>query len=322
MMQRSDASILVAGAAWRVWRFIVPALLAAGYSRDAITILRRSADAELHPGLSGIRVVTSLDALEHEHFDITMNCTAASAMLGIQEALVRRFPRARHFCDTPTFGDPAEAARALRLGLRRMHSLEDWPLMPNLAYFADLMRKSRGKAELSIEHFGILTHFLSLYRTIHGDRLPFSRRLARSEEVVSASPARGRSVQFRYRKNLPLAKLALKAADCSIEDFHEVESSPHDDPEVFYRVVSQGLVSYHRGATRISCTAIEPAWIASFEPFTDRKNVHELDKFVGLVRLFQAIAGSGAARPYGYLASVRDNLTSLKLTSRHRSFLL
>ncbi|MCX5578954.1 hypothetical protein [Kaistia terrae] len=321
-MQRPDSRILIAGAAWRVWRFIVPALLAAGYLRESVTILRRSTEAELHPGLEGIRVVTSLDALEGERFDMTMNCTAAAAMLDVQEGLVRRFPHARHFCDTPTFSDPADAVRALRLGLKRMHSLEDWPLMPNLAYFAARMRKSRNRAELRIEHFGILTHFLSLYRTIHGDWHPFSRGLVRSEGLVSASPARGRSVLFRYRKNLPLAKLALQTTDCLLEDFHEVEPSPHNDPEVFYRVATEGQVSYLQGATTISSTPIEAVWIRSFEPFSDRKNVHELDKFIGLVRLFRAIAAGGAARPYGYLASVRDNLTSLKLSSGERSLLL
>jgi hypothetical protein len=312
-------NILIAGAGWRVWRFVVPALLAAGHSREAITVLRRSADAELHPNLAGIQIVTSLEALKGENFDITLNCAAAVPMLGVEEALVRRFPRARHFCDTPTFAGPEQASAALRLGSKRLNSLEDWPLMPNLAYFVKCMRCTRGAAELRIENFGILTHFLSLYRTIQGNWRLFSRELTRGDGIVIGTPAREKSVLFRSRKNLPLAKVALQTPGFLIEDFHEVETAPHDDREVLYRVVSPGQIAYHLGSDVIDRFSIDPAWIASFEPFRDRKNVHELDKFIGLVRLFRAQITGAPPDPYSYLASVRDNLTSLRLAGKERS---
>ena len=320
-MTHPPAKILIVGAGWRVWRFIVPALMASGHSREAITILRRSPDAELHPNLAGIRVVTSLAMLESENFDITMNCASAAAMLNVQEALVARFPRARTFCDTPTFAGPAEARRALRLGLKRLNSLEDWPLMPNLGYFADRMRRSHGRAELRIENFGILTHFLSLYRTIHGDFNFYPRVLTRSEGLVSGSPGRENSVLFRYQKNLPLAKVAFHTPETLVEDFHEVEMAPHGDRELLYRVIAEGRVTYHVGPDILADIPIDSAWIYKFEPFSDRKNVHELDKFVGLVRLFRALGTGELPRPYSYLASVRDCLTSSKLSVAERSLL-
>jgi hypothetical protein len=55
---RRSPRVLVAGAGWRAWRFVVPALVNAGVRADHITILRRSADAPTPPPLR---------ALPHHH---------------------------------------------------------------------------------------------------------------------------------------------------------------------------------------------------------------------------------------------------------------
>jgi hypothetical protein len=323
-MQGSDSSpkILIAGAAWRVWRFIVPALKAAGLSVDDIVIMRRNADADLHPVLAGIRVVASLDEIASETFDITLNCAVASAMLSVQQAMVNRYPKARHFCDTPIFSDTADLRSVLRLALRRLNSLEDWPLMPNLAFFVREMRAAGRGSQLRIESFGIPTHFLSLYRSIHGDWALPRQQLHRDQTRIVGRLARGRDVVFWYRKDLPAAKVSFRSESALIEDFHEVEPGPHEDAGVVYRVVGDGEVTYYHGRDAFFSIDIDPAWIASFAPFSDRKNVHEFDKFVGLVSLFRSILARGKIRPYGYLASVRDNLTHLKLTSQGRCKLL
>ncbi len=283
-----------------------------------MTILRRTPDGNSHPVLDNIRVITCLDDIGSVAIDFTLNCTVANALVSVQERLVRKFPRALHFCDTPIFFNQTQLLRAARLSLGRLHSLEDWPLMPNLAYFVHRMRRETGRADLRIENFGILTHFLSIYRSIHGGWCPFGRGLKRNTSVVAGELDTSRRVTFRYVKDLPRAKIFFRSADALIEDFHEVETQPHQDEEVLYRVIGDASVAYHRGAETFHVVGVDHPWIAFFEPFSDRKNVHELDKFIGLLILFRALLSGDACRPYSYGNSARDRLTELKLKTSDR----
>ena len=305
-----------------MWRFIVPALLAAGVPKDAITILRRRDDGEVNSVLSGIKIVTKLNSLGKETVDLTMNCAVAKALVSVQEKLVAQFPRARHFCDTPIFSGRNELRRTLRLSVRRLHSLEDWPLMPNLAYFIGQMRRDPGMTALQIENFGILTHFLSLYRSIHGGWSPLGRRLYRDPTVIIGTLSGSRDVVFRYSKDLPISKVRFRSSDALVEDFHEVESQPHRNSEVLYRVVANSSVAYYCGAEVLTKISAPSKWLAFFEPLSERKNVHELDKFLGLLLLFRKLLSGAACRPYSYLDSVRDSITALNLKDRDRYLLI
>ena len=87
-------------------------------------------------------------------------------------------------------------------------------------------------------------------------------------------------------------------------------AAPHEDSEVMYRVVSDDAVRYYHGRQLVTEESIEGAITASFQPFDDRKNVHELDKLVGLTRLFRSVLGAGTVAPYPFLSAVRDTLTA------------
>ena len=67
---------------------------------------------------------------------------------------------------------------------------------------------------------------------------------------------------------------------------------------------------------------VDSFWLEFFEPLSERKNVYELDKFVGLLTLFRRMFSGNAYHPYSYLNSIRDNFTALKLNGRERYLLI
>lgn len=312
--------VLIAGAGWRVTRFVVPALINEGVSRDGIAIVRRSGSSHSPPELRGIQIVTDLKDLDMPEFQLSINCVARESLVTIQRALVARAPGALHFCDTPIFNDRRDLVRVLSLSRHRLFSLEDWPLMPNLVFLGREMAKAEGAAELRVEQFGIAGHFLSLYRSLCGVR-PASRRLIQKGDALTGHPTTRKTVTFQSPKNFAVAKASTRSDNSLVEDFHEVESAPHDDPEVLYRVVDDVGVRYYCGAQEISTHRVLPELIAGFAPLNDRKNVHELDKFIGLTTLFRSALRKDTTSAYPYLHSVRDALTVRRLDAHQMSLL-
>jgi hypothetical protein len=319
-MTGAHPQVLIAGGGWRVWRFIVPALLNEGTPSDRITILRRSASATAASALRMIRAVSTLDELSGLEFHLTLNCVPAQSLVGLQTDLVRRYPQAMHFCDTPIYSDADELRQVVRLSRAPIYSLEDWPLMPNLDFFARETRRHDEDVHLDIEHFGIVGHFLSLYRSIHGGPNPF-RGLRKRDACVVGEPRSGMIVTFGGPKRLALAKASLRTPTWLVEDFHEVETVAHSNSEILYRLIDSSSVRYCRGTEDISVHAVDRSILSSFEPFDDRKNVHELDKFIGLTRLFRSVLGGTDTLAYPYLSSVRDSLTARRLQCSDTSVL-
>jgi hypothetical protein len=301
--------VLIAGAGWRVWRFVVPALLNEGISREQMTIVRRSASAELHPVLRPVRTVTSFRELSGGAFDLTLNCVLEESLLAVQQELVRRYPRAVHLCDTPIFSRADDLREVVRLSKVPVYSLEDWPLMPNLEFLAAEMRRAEGNASLSIEHFGIPGHFLSLYRSICGRRHSL-RGLRKVDGGLAGEPRSGWLVRFRQPKQFAVAKASLRTQRALLQDFHEVETTAHSESEIIYRIIGDSSVRYYHGARELSAHRIEPEILEAFQPFDDRKNVHELDKCVALCRLFRSVSGGADSMAYSYLSSARDAWTA------------
>jgi hypothetical protein len=313
-------AILIAGAGWRIWRFVVPALLNEGVRAEQITILRRSSGKPDLPMLRGIRMVTNLDALKGEAFTLTMNCVLAPSLVAIERDLIARLPGATHLCDTPIFDAPKELGMVRSLRGADLHSLEDWPYMPNLAYFAGRMRSAQEGA-LTVEHFGVPGHFLSLYRAVHGSGWSPGRRVTRADTRISGMPGPGLSVAWQGPKDFSRAKVSYRTASSVVEDFHEVETRRHDNGEVLYRLVEDGTVRYCVGETEVSAHAVTPELRTTFEPLTDRKNVHEFDKFVALTTVFRGLLGAGAPSPYSYLDSAKDALAARRLGQREVAWL-
>jgi hypothetical protein len=304
----AGARVIIAGAGWRVRRFVVPALTAVGVRHEDIVIARR------HPqplvGMPDVRVVLGVDSLPVGQVSLTVNCVSAEFLQPVQHALVARYPTAQHFCDTPIIDQRDSLFAVLRSSVRaKIHSLEDWPLMPNLSYIAEQSARLRGRVRLSVEHFGIPLHFIAMYRGLLGVRQLTGRTLVREADTLMGWPRPELKVSFKGPKHFPIAKIRLESADCLIEDFHEVESTPHANAEILYRVITGGTVTYFHGLERLSGDVIPENLIAAFQPLTERKNVHELDKFVGLTRLFRSVLNDGAVLPYPLSSAIRDTLT-------------
>jgi hypothetical protein len=313
-MKACTAQVLIAGAGWRVSRFIVPALLNEGVSADCITILRRSANSPLGRELEGTRIVGNLEDVADTEYPLTINCVSRESLATMQRALVERVPHALHFCDTPIINDWSEVFSVPVLRRARLYSLEDWPLMPNLMFLAHELARADGPAHLSVEHFGIIGHFVSIYRSLCGWPLA-SRKLVPQHNVLVGHPTAEKRVTFRSPKDFPVAKVSLRTDAMLLEDFHEIETAAHDDSEVLYRVVDGGCLRYYRGPREISAHPVVPALMEWFLPFGDRKNVHELDKFVGLSTLFRAALRNDPAVAYSYIHSIRDSLTARRLAA-------
>lgn len=316
----SSSRILIAGAGWRVTRFVVPALISEGVTPDRLTIVRRSVAAIPDPSLEGIRVVTDLRALDKGDYGVTINCVTRESLVAMQRALLARAPRAIHFCDTPIYDHRSELLAVLINGRGRVFSLEDWPLMPNLRFLARSFATASPPAHLRIEHFGIVGHFLSLYRGLAGMRVGAHQLRRRDKEIV-AHPAPGKTVTFVSPKDATRAKAWIRTASTLIEDFHEVESAAHENSEVLYRIVDGSTVRYLSGAREISAHRLSPAVLAMFTPLHDRKVVHELDKMIGLTTLFRAVLYGRGYGAYGYLQSFRDAITARRLEARGASWL-
>lgn len=316
----ASTSVLIAGGGWRVSRFIVPALLNEGVPAERIVILRRSAGdgAGL---LRDIRIVTRLEEVSAFQCDVTINCVSAASLVPVQRALLRQFTHATHLCDTPIFERNEELRQVLAVARARIYSLEDWPSLPNLRFFADRARRSGRPGALSVEHFGIPGHFLSLFRTICRRWLPSGRMLTGSDASVTGTPLPGLVVSWTGPKQFVRAKVALRTSDGLVEDFHEVEDQPHDDGEVLYRVIADGLVRYCLGKTEVSAHTVRSELLATFQPLGDRKNVHELDKFIGLTTMFRSLFQSGRPALYPYLSSARDAITTRRLVQQKASWL-
>jgi hypothetical protein len=322
-MTRQRPKVLIAGGGWRVSRFIVPALLNEGISRTDITIFRRSSPSPADPMLQSLQTVTNLADLSDAQFEMTLNCVSAQSLVPVQQHLVQRYRRAVHFCDTPSFSERDNLLQVVKLSRANIYSLEDWPLMPNLAFLASEARRARGSTvDLRLEYFGILVHFLSLYRTLHGGVSPFGRQLAKRDAEYIGQPVSRTRVTFVANKQLPLAKTSLRTNSAHIEDFFEVETEPHADKEVLYRVIDRGVVRYHRGAEELGVYKVDESLLRGFCPFDERKNVHELDKFIGLAQMFRSVLNGSKPTAYPYLSSARDSLTVRRLGVRTSSFLM
>jgi hypothetical protein len=151
---------------------------------------------------------------------------------------------------------------------------------------------------------------------------PLGRTLVRDGDELTAGPHAGSRVVFKTPKQLPVARISLQTEDSLVEDFHEVESSPHSDREVLYRVIDETSVRYFLGDALVDQEAIDGALTQRFSPFDDRKNVHELDKFVGLVRLFRSVSGGRrGVKAHSFLDAMRDTLTARRLETRTKCVL-
>ncbi len=307
-----NGSVLIAGSGWRVSRFIVPALLNEGVASERIVILRRSAAGGTGL-LSDIRVVTHLDELSTLTCNLTVNCVSAASLVPMQRLLLRRFPYARHVCDTPIFNRSQELRQVLAMTTARLYSLEDWPLMPNLEYVIALARHAARPGSVSIEHFGVPGHFLALFRALCRRWWPAGRTLTGTGTSITGTPRPGLTVSWTGPKQFARAKVAVRTADTVIEDFHETEPKSHNDAEVLYRVIDDGTVRYFCGPEQFSASPVQARILSTFEPFGERKNVHELDKFIGVTRVVRHLLGRTGTRPYSYLSSARDAVAARRL---------
>ncbi len=227
-----------------------------------------------------------------------------------------------HFCDTPILSDGDDPAALPSPDAGRLYSLEDWPLMPSLAAVFNVARSKPMPFEVRVEHFGIRAHFLSLYRTIARHYPRTNVELLDREDELHGEPAPGTRLSFFHPKRLPEAKVLFRGSNMLIEDFFEVETVGHANREVQYRLLDDAGVHYRIGAAEISAHHIRREIISTFMPLTDRKNVHELDKFIGLTRLFARALRGDASLSYPYLWSVLDTLTARRLASARASVLL
>lgn len=303
MREVSQVQTLVVGAGWRVRRFVLPALFLSGVSPARTIILRRLATSD---GLQeGVRVTTSLDELDGVDIGLTINCVTAESMLGVQRLLLARWPAAIHFCDTP-IAAATDHPDELPHGVGRLYSLEDWAALPNLSALIESIRAAESRCDVRIEHFGIGGHFLAFLRNLCaqlGVEMPALER-ANGEIVATLRP--GWRVLFRERKDLPIAKIFCRTDQRLVEDYFEVEPAGHSNDEILYRVIAGDTIRYRIGLKVVSEYTLDAAVFEGFTPWTDRKNVHELDKLVALTRILGfALGGSGVA-PYPYAASAAD----------------
>jgi hypothetical protein len=256
-----------------------------------------------------------------EAFGVTINCVLAPSLVPTQHILIRQAPRAVHFCDTPILDAGDRFRSILPLMYRRVRSLEDWPLMPNLAYIASRARDDSGRAGLSVEHFGIPGHFFSLYRTVHGGWELSGRRLERQGAAISGCPRPGLEMTWFGPKQFARAKVALRARRFHVEDFHQVESRLLPDPEVLYRRLTDDGVAYFLGPSQLSVHRVRPELLSDFEPYTDRQQVHELDKFLGLSALFRSVLAGRRRGAYSYVDSAKDAVAARHLDRATRTWL-
>lgn len=308
--------VVIAGAGWRVKRFVVPALLAAGIRTEQILVLRRRGGFPLsgYPEVDTVADPARLPAASE--VALTINCVTASSLVDVQRTLQARYPHAVHFVDTPIFAESDRLFRVLVLRSRRLYSLEDWPFLPNLVHLAALVRDVRGHAMVRLEHFGIPLHFLAWYRSLRGNGPLSGRKLRRDEQTVRGSPRAGVRVLFRLPKIPPLAKWSFESENALVEDFHEVNPAHGSSDEVVHRIVAGDAVSYHRGRVCFHREDISSDLLATFAPLNDRRNVHELDKFVALVGIFRSITAGDRIRTYSFLNAVRDTLTLRRLEAK------
>lgn len=296
-------SVLILGAGWRVRRFVIPALQCHGIHSDQIGVLRRTATAEGLP--DGIHVHTSLDTLHGAAPRLTLNCAPAEQMLDLQWSMLRRFPKAMHLCDTPIFASCDSPDHVPPTDTPHLFSLEDWPATPNL----DLVRQTlqgRPRWDVRIEHFGIATHFLAFVRGLATDAgLEMPRTERNGDEVVCQLDA-GRRATLVLPKNPDVAKVFMRCEGRVVEDFFEVAPEEDTDEEVLVRTLSREHVRYRLGRSPIGAWTVDPAILDGFQPLSNRKNVHELDKFIALIRIFAwVLTGTGSA-PYRYAWSAED----------------
>lgn len=307
--------VLIAGAGWRVARFVVPALQCEGVRPEQMIILRQTPGAPRAPALQPLRTIGHLAELGSSDVEFTINCVAAPALVAVQRALVARFPRAVHFCDTPVATHDDRTWQVLQLWRARLYSLEDWPLMPNLRCFVDEVGRQSSGVDLCLDRFGILTHFLSIYRGLRGSQL-LRRALHKDQQDVIGEPRAGVRIRFAAPKDLPTAKISLRSERTVLEDFHEVESRPHKNAEILYRVFDDTGISYFRGPHLLSAHRVPQAILDGFFPLTVRKNVHEADKMVALTRLFRAAFAGRPSVAYPYLSAVKDAFIARRLDVR------
>ena len=235
---------------------------------------------------------------------ITINCAPAEVMLRLQCEIIERFTEATHFCDTPGWVAQDELSRR-PMHREGLYSLEDWPTMPNFdAIRTKVMDQERW--EIRVERFGILGHFLALVRVLSNDAgLPMPAVTRVGEEFVCDLDHHRRAI-FLRPKDLPRSKIFLQYPGGLVEDFFEVSSLSDDTVDILHRVVTTDAIHYLLGNTPLSSWNLTPELIHAFAPLSSRKNVHELDKVVALVRILSSCFGGGDTSAYRYDWTIAD----------------
>ena len=320
-MTPASPRILIAGAGWRVSRFVVPALLAVGVSREDITLLRRQA-AEASGYLSGIQTTNDIDRIEGQ-FHLTINCVPAPLLLPIQLRLLHLQPSSIHFCDTPILHGLLDLGNARRAVQTNLFSLEDWPFMPNLRCIWPVCAESPNRFELRMEHFGIPTHFLSAARTAFDKSAKTGRRFLRRKGWVLTDLKLGTQARCVHKgpKQEQLAKISMYDGERLIEDFFELadrEELPAAarSEEVIWRRVDGTLLSYYKGSQCFHSVQVPLEVSAIYTSSRSRTSIHELDKCVALIDIFKS-ALEGHSKAYGFRQSIEDALFA-RATERFR----
>lgn len=302
--------VLVVGAGWRVRRFVLPALHHIGIRNSDIFVLRPSGSGDGLP--AGTQVVPTIDSLAGWQPNLTINCAPAEVMLRLELEILQRFGDATHFCDTPGYL-AADDASHLPLDQARLFSLEDWPAMPNFDAMRTIML-DRDRWVFRIEHFGILGHFVSLVRTLSNDAgLPMPELIRVGEEIVCEIDQHRHAV-FLSPKDPSRSKMFLRSGDDLVEDFFEVANPADDSTDILARVVTTDTLHYRYGLTALSSWTLMPEFLHAFMPMTSRKNVHELDKTVALIRLLSPLVTGNGIAAYRYAWTIADAQLARSLT--------
>jgi hypothetical protein len=256
-----------------------------------------------------------------ESYALTINCVTHDALVDIQRRLVRRFPKAVHFCDTPIFKRWIDLPRIIGMAkANKLFSLEDWPTMPNIKPMLDLCARSPNSYQLRFEHIGIATHFLSVARTAAIVAGQSQRRILRREKDDLTCRCFGTDAICVHREPTDAARSKISAwnGDQLIEDFFEIRET--DIPgvvceDVIYRRVEGDKLRYFLGNRCFREVEIPRTILALFLDRGTRFAIHELDKCISLMDVLRA-ALEGKTNAYGYLESVKDAVASRLVNKR------
>lgn len=288
--------VLVAGAGRRVFRSILPALAGAGVAYRDVTLLSRR-KSEGH--VAGIRHVNSIEPLRNEHFDWTLNCVSAEAMPVVQNSLCDTFPSARHFCDTPSNASPPTIHALRKLANEQpISSLEDWPLLPNFQAARATITGEIGR--VTISHFGIPTHFLSLCRSL-ATRKMLMAKIPRRLEIVGTG-FRGTQI---FPKDFNRASAIWIGTSGRLVDYFSLIGDGVDQDRLVRRI-GANYVAYHSRSRAIFEQQFEPELIAHFGTIETRQDIHEFEKAVALNSLFRSAMNANGNGKYQFIDTLRD----------------